>query len=52
MSLESVFSVLGGWIILHERMNGRELFGCALIFAAVILAQIPLEAFRRKSSTQ
>ena len=52
LSLESVFSVLGGWIILHERMNGRELFGCALIFAAVILAQIPLEAFRRKSSTQ
>lgn len=52
MSLESVFSVLGGWIILHERMSGRELFGCALIFVAVILAQIPLEAFRRKSSVR
>ncbi len=51
MSLESVFSVLGGWVILHERMNGRELFGCVLIFIAVILAQIPLEAFQRKSSS-
>lgn len=48
MSLESVFSVLGGWVILHETMSGRELFGCVLIFIAVILAQIPLEAFQRR----
>ena len=40
MSLESVFSVLAGWIILGQRLSGRELFGCALIFAAVVLAQI------------
>lgn len=41
LSLESVFSVLTGWVILGERLSGRELFGCALVFAAVILAQIP-----------
>lgn len=41
MSMESVFSGLGGWIILGETMNGRELTGCALVFTAVILTQIP-----------
>ena len=43
LSLESVFSVLAGWIILGEKLSGRELFGCALVFAAVILVQIPTE---------
>ena len=41
LSLESVFSVLTGWVILGERLSGRELFGCALVFAAVLLAQLP-----------
>lgn len=41
MSLESVFAALTGWIILHEILSGRELVGCALVFAAVIIAQIP-----------
>lgn len=41
MSLESVFSALTGWIVLHERLSARELLGCALVFAAVILAQLP-----------
>ena len=40
MSLESVFSVLGGWLILHQTMNIREYVGCAVIFIAVILAQL------------
>ena len=39
MSLESVFAALAGWIILNERMNTRELCGCALMFAAIILVQ-------------
>lgn len=41
MSLESVFAVLTGWIILHEMLSGRELMGCGLVFASVILAQLP-----------
>ncbi len=41
MSLESVFSLIGGWIILGQTMSGRELFGCFLMFFAIILAQIP-----------
>lgn len=40
MSLESVFSVLGGWLILHQTMSIREYVGCAVIFIAVILAQL------------
>ncbi|MDR1068915.1 MAG: DMT family transporter [Clostridiales Family XIII bacterium] len=42
MSLESVFSVIGGMIILGEKMSGREILGCVLMFAAVILAQLPI----------
>lgn len=40
MSLESVFSVLAGMLILHETMTGREILGCVLVFAAVLFAQI------------
>lgn len=40
MSLESVFAALSGWLILGEKLNMKEFFGCVLIFAAVILAQI------------
>lgn len=41
MSLESVFAVLTGWVVLHERLSTRELLGCVLMFAAIILAQLP-----------
>ena len=41
MSLESVFSVLAGWIILHETMSLKSYAGCVIIFAAVILSQLP-----------
>ncbi len=40
MSLESVFSALGGWLILHQTMSVREYAGCVVIFIAVILAQL------------
>lgn len=49
LSLESVFSVIAGWVILGEKMGGRELLGCALIFTAVILAQLPPVKVRQKS---
>ena len=41
LSLESVFATLSGALILGDRMSGREYLGCALMFAAVILAQLP-----------
>ena len=43
MSLESVFSVLAGWVLLKETLSGREIFGCILIFIAVVLAQLRME---------
>lgn len=49
MSLESVFSALAGWAILHESLSPRELAGCALVFAAILLAQIPASFFIRLS---
>lgn len=42
MSLESVFAALAGWLLLNEVMTGKEFLGCVLVFAAVILAQVPL----------
>ena len=39
MSFESVFAVVGGWLILHETMSVRELIGCIIMFAAIILVQ-------------
>lgn len=41
LSLESCFSVLSGWVILGERLSARETIGCIMMFAAIILAQIP-----------
>ena len=42
LSMESVFSVLAGWVILGEALQGREILGCVLIFGAVMFAQLPL----------
>ena len=41
MSLESVFAALGGWWLLNERMTATELIGCGLVFAAVVISQLP-----------
>lgn len=51
MSLESVFAALGGWIILGESLGVVELVGCALVFLAVLMAQVPdwMENARKKS---
>ena len=46
MCLESVFSALGGWLLLNQSLSLRESAGCALIFAAVVLSQLPLEELR------
>ena len=44
MCLESVFSALAGALLLGERMTGRELIGCALMFIAILLCQLPARA--------
>ncbi len=40
LSLESVFSLLSGWVILGQSLSTRELLGCLLVFVAIILAQL------------
>ncbi len=40
MSLESVFSALSGWLILNQTLTPREMAGCALMFAAIVVSQI------------
>jgi len=42
MSFESVFAVLGGVVLLNERMTVRELIGCIVMFIAIIIVQIPV----------
>lgn len=41
MSLESVFAALFGWLLLHETMTRAEELGCLLVFAAVLISQLP-----------
>ena len=41
LSLESVFAALAGWVLLGQPLSLREVAGCVLVFAAVVLAQLP-----------
>ena len=41
LSLESCISVLAGWIILGQKLSMREIIGCVVMFAAIVLAQLP-----------
>lgn len=41
MSLESCISVIAGWLILGQNLSSREIFGCVLMFGAIMLAQLP-----------
>ncbi|MBO5994237.1 MAG: DMT family transporter [Firmicutes bacterium] len=53
MSLESVFAAFAGYIFLNERFTGREIIGIILIFAAIILAQLPpVKDIRAKLSSK
>lgn len=42
LSLESVFSVITAWLFLGDTMGCQEIIGCCVVFAAIVLAQIPL----------
>lgn len=49
MSLESVFAALAGWLILGENLSLKELCGCALVFIAVILAQVDFKKLKMEN---
>lgn len=42
MSLETVFAALAGYVVLHERLGPRDLAGCALMLAGLMVVQLPL----------
>ena len=44
MSLESVFAMLGGWLILHENITEAMVLGACLMLAAMILAELKFDA--------
>ena len=48
MSLESVFAVVAGAIILNELMSGREFMGCIVMFAAIVMVQIPVKNTKKQ----
>lgn len=47
MSLESVFAVFGEWLVLGQLLSVREFFGCALMFAGILLTQLPEKKRKR-----
>lgn len=49
MSLESVFAVLGGMVLLHEIPTAKEAIGCLLMFIAIIIPQLPERSSKKKS---
>ena len=48
MSMESVISVLSGWIFLNEMLSSREILGCVFVFIAVLLAQFAFPSKKAK----
>lgn len=48
MSLESVISAIAGWLILGQTLSKRETAGCMVMFAAIILAQLPEKKLNRE----
>lgn len=52
MSLESVNSAIAGWVLLGQKLNRVEILGCTLIFAAVILTQLPERGIKSTRSVK
>ena len=51
LSLESVFAVISGWFLLDEKLLPLQIFGCVLIFVAVLLSQFKEWSLRGKMDT-
>jgi len=53
LSLESVFAVFGGWLLLDEIMNFKSITGCFLMLIGMIIAQLKIDTknFKQKNVT-
>jgi drug/metabolite transporter (DMT)-like permease len=52
LSMESVFSMLAGWVILGEILKTKEIIGCLLVFAAIIMSQLPSKKALKANETE
>ncbi len=52
MSLESVFAVIAGTVILNEHMSTRELLGCIIMFAAIVIVQLPVSPNQKQETKE
>lgn len=50
LCLESVVAVLAGWLILGQSLSAREMWGCVLMFVAIVLAQLPMPKRKKEKS--
>lgn len=48
LSFETVFAVIGGWLILNESLTTRNLAGCLLMLAGIVIVQLKGLRFRTK----
>lgn len=48
LCLESVVAVLAGWVILGQSLSTREIWGCILMFVAIVLAQLPIPTKKKE----
>lgn len=51
MSLESVFAAIGGVLLLQQTMSLKEIIGCVIMFAAIILSQLPTKAANKPAGS-
>lgn len=52
MCMESVVSAVAGWLILGQKLSIREVSGCILMFAAIVLAQLPVSSLKEKAKVR
>ena len=51
LCLESVVAVVAGWLFLGETLSAREFVGCALMFVAIVMAQLPISNKKKIEET-
>ena len=52
LSLEAVFAVFAGWLMLDEILSTRETYGCILMFAGMLLSQLPNRKKNKENSSK
>ena len=48
LCLESVFALIAGMILLGEMMSLREIIGCVIMFAAILIANLPASTAQKE----